>query len=255
MSVDHRTVLVQGASRGIGLEFVRQLAARPDVGKVFATCRQPAAAAELQALAEAPEVGAAVALVQLDVEDEASIASAAERVGSEALQIDLLINCAGLLHDASGMQPERRLSQLEPDNLLRSYAVNGMGPALVVKHFHPLLRAGERPLVANLSARVASIGDNGLGGWYAYRAAKAAQNMFTRCMAIELGRGNRPVRVVALHPGTVDTGLSKPFQKNVPEGKLFPVSKAVAQLLNVMDELEDGVTGRFFAWDGSEIPW
>ena len=255
MTADRKIVLVQGASRGIGLEFTRQLAARPDVGAVFATCRQPAAAAALQAIADTRDEATAVTLVPMDVEDEASIASAAERVGGETAQLDVLINCAGLLHDAAGMQPERRLAQLEPANLLRSYAVNGMGPALVVKHFHGLLKAGERPIVANLSARVASIGDNGLGGWYAYRAAKAAQNMFTRCMAIELGRGNRPVRVVALHPGTVDTDLSKPFQRNVPEGKLFPVSRAVEQLLKVIDGLDESATGRFYAWDGSEILW
>jgi NAD(P)-dependent dehydrogenase (short-subunit alcohol dehydrogenase family) len=243
--------MVQGASRGIGLEFARQLAAREDIGLVVATCREPDAAGSLRTLSEA----ASLAIVALDVEDEASIDSAATAVAGHAAQIDLLVNCAGLLHDADGVAPERRLDQLASAPLLRGFAVNALGPALVVKHFRPLLQQARRPIVANLSARVGSITDNRLGGWYGYRASKAAQNMLTRCMAIELGRGRRPVTVVALHPGTVDTDLSRPFQRNVPEGKLFSTEQAVGQLLAIIDGLTPEDSGRFFAWDGSEIPW
>ncbi len=251
MNGQAKTVLVQGASRGIGLEFVRQLARRPDVAQVIATCRKPGSASELQALA----LETALSVHALDIEQEASIEAAAQQVAAVTDHLDLLINCSGLLHDATGVAPERRLEQLDAGNFQRSFAVNAVGPALVVKHFHKLLRAGEKPLVANLSARVGSIGDNRLGGWYAYRASKAAQNMLTRCMAIELGRGSRPIAVVALHPGTVDTDLSKPFHKNVPQNKLFSVDRAVSQLIDVIYHLDAGATGRFFAWDGSEIPW
>jgi NAD(P)-dependent dehydrogenase (short-subunit alcohol dehydrogenase family) len=246
-----KIILVQGASRGIGLEFARQLAAREDVARVFASCRDPDAASSLQDLVATAGVHA----IAMDIEDESSVRSAAELVAAHTPRLDLLINCAGLLHDASGISPERRLDQLDPAALLRSFAVNAVGPALVVKHFRHLLQQSEHAVVANLSARVGSIGDNRLGGWYAYRAAKAAQNMLTRCMAIELGRGGRSVTLVSLHPGTVDTDLSRPFQRNVPEGKLFSTERAVSQLLTIIDGLGTQDSGRFFAWDGSEIPW
>ncbi|MEM9057314.1 MAG: SDR family oxidoreductase [Pseudomonadota bacterium] len=250
METQTKIALVQGASRGLGLEFVRQLAARADIERVIATCRQPETAKDLAALAVE-----GVSVYALDVESEDSIEAAAAAIASATPRLDLLINCAGLLHDGAGLMPERRLATLNAANFQRSFAVNAIGPALVVKELAALLRAGDRPLVANLSARVGSITDNRLGGWYAYRAAKAAQNMLTRCLAIELGRGGRPVRVVALHPGTVDTELSKPFQRGVPEGKLFSVNNAVKKLLKVIDNLDVADTGSFYAWDGSPIPW
>ncbi len=243
--------LVQGASRGIGLEFARQLAGRSDVGRIIASCRDPSSADMLREL----EADAPVDVLAMDVEDEASIVTAARQTAARFSRIDLLINCAGLLHDSEGMGPERRLDQLEPSNLHRSFAVNAIGPALVVKHFRNLLQASKRAVVANISARVGSIADNRLGGWYAYRASKAAQNMLTRSMAIELGRGARPVTLISLHPGTVDTDLSRPFQRNVPEGNLFSTERAVGQLLSIIDGVTREDSGRFFAWDGSEIPW
>jgi NAD(P)-dependent dehydrogenase (short-subunit alcohol dehydrogenase family) len=246
-----KTVFVQGASRGIGLEFARQLAGRDDFAQVLASCRDPDNASDLQDLA----AKAGVRIIAMDIEDENSVRSAAELAAAQAPRLDLLINCAGLLHDASGISPERRLDQLDPAALLRSFAINAIGPALVVKHFRHLLQRSDHAVVANLSARVGSITDNRLGGWYAYRSAKAAQNMLTRCMAIELGRGGHPVTLVSLHPGTVDTDLSRPFQRNVPEGKLFTSERAVSQLLTIIDGLGPQDSGRFFAWDGSEIPW
>jgi NAD(P)-dependent dehydrogenase (short-subunit alcohol dehydrogenase family) len=108
---------------------------------------------------------------------------------------------------------------------------------------------------ASISARVGSIGDNRLGGWYAYRGAKAAQNMFTRTLAVEWARSRRNVVCVALHPGTTDTDLSRPFQASVPEGKLFAPARTVHQLLGVIDGLTTTDSGRFLAWDGSEVPW
>ncbi len=113
----------------------------------------------------------------------------------------------------------------------------------------------ERAVFASISARVGSIGDNRLGGWYAYRGAKAAQNMFTKTLSVEWARSRRNVTCVALHPGTTDTELSRPFQANVPPEKLFPPERTVRQLLGVIDGLVTGDTGRFLAWDGSEIPW
>ena len=127
----------------------------------------------------------------------------------------------------------------------------------MAKHFHRLLTDHrERAVLANLSARVGSIEDDRLGGWYAYRGSKAAQNLFTRNLSIELGRLSKRVIVLALHPGTVDTDLSAPFQRNVPEERLFSVERAARQLLEIVDHASrDTHHGGFFAWDGAPIPW
>jgi NAD(P)-dependent dehydrogenase (short-subunit alcohol dehydrogenase family) len=136
----------------------------------------------------------------------------------------------------------------------RSYRINAIGPALVARHFLPLLAADRKSAFAALSARVGSIGDNGLGGWHAYRASKAALNMLLKTLAIELARRNPGALCVGLHPGTVDTGLSRPFQRGVPEGKLFTPRQSARLLLNVLDGLSTEHTGQVFAWDGQRIP-
>lgn len=242
--------MVQGASRGLGLELSCQLLDRYD--RVVATCRRPQDATELRDLARV--AGDRMRVVTLDVEDEASVARAAEAVRAETDRLHLLLNVAGLLHDGP-LGPEKRLDDVQPEHLARVFAVNAFGPLLVAKHFGSLLTHGERAVLANLSARVGSIGDNRLGGWYAYRASKAAQNMFTRNVAIELGRRSKALVVLALHPGTVDTQLSAPFSRRVPEGKLFPVSRAARQLLDIVDGATPGDSGSFFAWDGQPIEW
>jgi NAD(P)-dependent dehydrogenase (short-subunit alcohol dehydrogenase family) len=250
---DGSRVLVQGASRGIGLEFVRQLLAEPCCGRIFAACRRPDEARDLAGLAAA---GPRLRVVALDVADEASIEAAARGVAAETDRLHLVVNCGGVLHGgAAALAPEKRLADVRPAALAASFAVNAFGPLLVARHFERLLAHRERAVFASISARVGSIGDNRLGGWYAYRGAKAAQNMFTRTLAIEWARSKRNVVAVALHPGTTDTDLSRPFQGNVSPGKLFPPERTVRQLLGVIDRLTPADSGRFLAWDGSEIPW
>jgi len=250
---DGSQALVQGASRGIGLEFVRQLLAQPAVGRVFAACRAPDRAGDLAALAASEP---RLQLVPLDVTDEAEIARAAETVAGMTDRLHLVLNCAGVLHGgAASLAPEKRLADVRPEALALSFAVNAFGPLLVAKHFERLLAHRERAVFASISARVGSIGDNRLGGWYAYRGAKAAQNMFTKTLAIEWSRSRRNVVCVALHPGTTDTDLSQPFQANVAPDKLFSPDRTVLQLLQVIDRLAPADTGRFYAWDGREIPW
>jgi NAD(P)-dependent dehydrogenase (short-subunit alcohol dehydrogenase family) len=246
-------VLIQGSSRGIGLEFVRQLLGDAAPGRIFAACRAPQASPSLAELAaQDPRLG----LLKLDVTNESSIQAAAAAVAAEVPRLHLIVNCAGLLHDrAAGIAPEKRLADVEPDALAASFAVNAAGPLLVAKHFEPLLAHAERAVFASISARVGSISDNRLGGWYAYRGSKAAQNMFTKTLAIEWARSRRNVICVALHPGTTDTELSRPFQANVPPQKLFAVERTVAQLLAVIDRLTPADSGRFLAWDGAEIAW
>ncbi|MDJ0852498.1 MAG: SDR family NAD(P)-dependent oxidoreductase, partial [Myxococcota bacterium] len=167
-----RVELVQGASRGLGLAFTRALLDRPDVQRVVATCRDPEASeglAELRA-----RRGDALLVLPLDVRDEATVAAAAARV-AEACgpQLHGLINCAGVLHESSGLRPEKKLEDVDPAKLRSVFEVNAFGPLLLAKHFVGLLRHDERAVLANVSARVGSIGDNRLGGWYAYRGSKA----------------------------------------------------------------------------------
>jgi NAD(P)-dependent dehydrogenase (short-subunit alcohol dehydrogenase family) len=187
-----------------------------------------------------------------DLEDEASLVSAAAEL-QDGAPIRRMIVATGLLH-AEGVAPERSTSALDAAQLLRLYAVNAVGPALIAKHFLPLLPRAEPSVFAALSARVGSIGDNRLGGWHSYRASKAALNMLIRTMAIELKRTRPQAILVGLHPGTVDTRLSKPFQRGVPEGRLFTPDDSGERLLAVVDGLGLEDSGGVFAWDGQRIP-
>jgi len=230
-----------------------QLLARTDVEQVVATCRQPEASAGLrEAQSRHPR---RLVVLPLDVLEEDSIAGAAEQVLGLCDRLHLLVNCAGVLHAASELQPEKRLEALDPAALRQVFEVNAFGPIIVARHFLPLLRHEERSVVANLSARVGSIEDNQAGGWYGYRASKAAQNMFTKTLAIELRRRAPSCICVALHPGTVDTDLSRPFQHGVDADRLFSVERAAHQLLEIIDSLQPDETGSFLGWDRKPIPW
>jgi NAD(P)-dependent dehydrogenase (short-subunit alcohol dehydrogenase family) len=185
----------------------------------------------------------------IDLEDEASIAAAAGRItGSPTL----VVVATGLLHDGE-RGPEKAMRDLDPAWMARNFAINAIGPALVAKHVLPLMPKSGRMVFAVLSARVGSISDNKLGGWYGYRASKAAVNQLVRTLAIEDKRRNSSGIVVALHPGTVDTGLSRPFQANVSPGRLFKPDRAAVQLLDVIDGLRAPDSGKLFAWDGVEV--
>jgi NAD(P)-dependent dehydrogenase (short-subunit alcohol dehydrogenase family) len=189
----------------------------------------------------------------LDLLDEASIEAAAAHV-AEGPPPTLVIVATGLLHDsASG--PEKALRDLDPVWLAKIYAVNAIGPALVAKHFLPVMPRTGRAVFAALSARVGSITDNRLGGWHGYRASKAALNMIVRNLAIEERRRNDRAIVVALHPGTVDTALSRPFQGNVQAGRLFDAERAALQLLDVIEDLKVLDSGKLFDFEGKEIPF
>jgi NAD(P)-dependent dehydrogenase (short-subunit alcohol dehydrogenase family) len=254
---DEISAVVTGANRGLGLAFCRQLLRVPRVSRIHAACRNPEAAKDLAALS-ASELSR-LRILPMDVTKEPSIAQMAARVGEEGRPVNLVINVAGLLHrysaDGDGPGPERRLADIDPQWLEESFRVNASGPLLVAKHLQPLLPRRAHAVFASISARVGSIGDNRLGGWYAYRGSKAAQNMFTRSLGIELRRRAAGIVCVGLHPGTTDTGLSRPFQKGVPPGKLFTPDRAAGYLLTVIDGLDSDDNGSFFAWDGAEIPW
>jgi NAD(P)-dependent dehydrogenase (short-subunit alcohol dehydrogenase family) len=159
-----------------------------------------------------------------------------------------------VLHDGA-LRPEKRIEDADPERLRRVFEVNAFGPLLVAKHFLALLRHPERAVLANLSARVGSIEDNRIGGWYGYRASKAAQNMFTRTLAIELRRRAPGVICVALHPGTVATALSEPFRGSVDPARVFTPRRAAEQIWAVVQSLSPEDGGRFLDWAGKPIPW
>jgi NAD(P)-dependent dehydrogenase (short-subunit alcohol dehydrogenase family) len=189
----------------------------------------------------------------IDIEDEASIAAAALRLSAQA-PIRLMIVATGLLHDGA-FQPEKTYRRLDAENLARSFRVNAIGPAMVAKHFLPLLPKSGRSLFAVISARVGSIEDNRLGGWYGYRASKAALNQFMRTFAIELSREKPDAICVALHPGTAATRLSEPFRGGVSSGKLFRPDQSARHMLAALGRLTPADSGHLIAWDGSRIPF
>lgn len=185
---------------------------------------------------------------RLDLEQPASIAEAASGLAAEA-PYQLIINAAGLLHRGE-ITPEKSFSAIEHEALSAVFQVNTLGPALVLRHFLPLLDS--RGAMAMLSAKVGSIGDNRLGGWYAYRAAKAALNMLIKTAAIEVARTRPQTRLLSLHPGTVSSGLSQPFRGAVTAR---PAKLAAHELLTLIDRLGPADSGNFFAYDGQRLPW
>ena len=228
-----------GASGGIGGALASRLEQSGDYARVLRFSRRPGVDSE-----------------SIDILDEASIMAAAAAAESAVDRLDLILVATGRLQDACwSVLPEKSWRALDAGALQAMFAVNTIGPALVAKHFLPLLRRGTRGVFAALSARVGSIEDNHLGGWYGYRASKAALNMMVRTLAIELSRRNPDAVCVALHPGTVDTPLSAPFQRGVRPEKLFAPETAAEHLLRVIAELSPADSGKLLAWDGSAVPF
>ena len=251
-TLNSANTLIVGASQGIGLGFVKRLLQDDRIAKVYATYRQLESANELISLEK--QYSDKLVGLSLDITEESQIAEVVQRIKAEVNKLNLVINCVGILHDDT-FQPEKSLKQINSENLLRYFQVNSIGSILLAKHLLPLFRHSENSVFASISAKLASIGDNEIGGWYGYRASKTALNMFMRTAAIEYGRSCPKTLIVTLHPGTTDTRLSRPFQRNVPPEKLFSVELCVIQLLSVIDQLQDGDSGKFFSWDGSELPW
>lgn len=187
----------------------------------------------------------------LDLLEESSIEAAAAAVKAIG-RPRLVIDATGILCDDE-MSPEKALRQIDPAQMARSYAINAIGPALLLKHFGPVMAREGKAVFATLSAKVGSIGDNGLGGWISYRAAKAGLNQIVRTASIELGRRAPHLAVLALHPGTVDTGLSKPFAKAGLE--VQTPETAAGRLLSVIDAADASQAGGFFSYTGDRLPW
>jgi NAD(P)-dependent dehydrogenase (short-subunit alcohol dehydrogenase family) len=226
---DQFHALVIGASGAIGAAFVELLTNSPRCASVrgLHRCSTP----------------------RLDFADEDSIAEAARALGT-GRRYHLIINAAGVLHSEHFM-PERRLADLSYMQMQATFQANTFGPALLLRHFVPLL-ARERAVMAMLSAKVGSIGDNRLGGWYSYRSSKAALNMMVKTAAIEVARTQKNSVLVALHPGTVNSWLSQPFRGETI-GR--PALQAAADMLQVIDTLKPADSGTFRSYSGAALPW
>ncbi len=235
---DNLQVAVIGASGGIGRGFIEHFQECEQVEKIYAFSRSSLSFDN-----------AKVTSGIIDLEDEESIEAAADSVVGKC---DIIITATGILHGDS-IAPEKTLRNLDAETIQAVLNINYVGPSLVGKYFLPLLPREGRSVFAMLSARVGSISDNMLGGWYSYRASKAALNMFIKTASIETARKHKEAVLIALHPGTVETNLSEPFQGNVPTGKLFTAEYSTEQMINVMNTIEPSKSGLLFAYDGEEV--
>lgn len=238
---DRLNAVVVGATGGIGSALLSQLQQDPSVRSVFALSKgQP------DSLTEKAQ------WLPVNLEDEHTLASAAKVIRDAIAHIHLVVIATGFLHDGTAVQPEKTFRALDKEDLERLFLINSIGPALLAKHFLPLLPRKERSVFAALSARVGSISGNGLGGWYGYRASKAALNMLIKTLSVEAGRTHPSAVCVGLHPGTVDTKLSKPFTGSGAYDVVSPEASA-ANLLAVIDGLTPEHTGKVWDWQGQEV--
>jgi NAD(P)-dependent dehydrogenase (short-subunit alcohol dehydrogenase family) len=234
--------VIFGASGGIGAALAAAVAASGRYDQVWAGSRSGTVAP-----------GGTVAF-GFDLIDESSIAAAAALIGQHG-PVALAFVATGVLSGGPDFQPEKSYKAQDPAAYARAFATNTTGPALIGKHFLPLLPRRERAVFAALSARVGSIADNRLGGWHAYRASKAALNMILRNFAIELGRSHPQAVIAALHPGTVATALSAPFRRAGEGRQILTPEQSAAHLLAVIDGLTPADSGQLIAWDGEAIPF
>lgn len=196
---------------------------------------------------------AGVEHVQCDY-SEPALQALAEQLRQREEPLTLLFCAVGVLHGERGM-PEKKLSELNSEQLTHYFAVNSIVPALILKHLIPVMPRSEPAKAIVLSAKIAGISDNRLGGWYGYRASKAALNMLIKTASVELARSHRKLCLVAMHPGTTDTPLSRPFTQSLPDDRLFSPTLTTERLWSVIDALRPEDTGRFVHWDGSDLPW
>ena len=245
-SVPTKVAIVVGASGGIGGAVVEKVSGRHDIEKVFAVSRKVVEAADPKVIpikvgSTEGDIQKGVSLIKESVHDY------------ELLAFEVVI-ATGILHDGS-LQPEKRIESLDNESALRVFEVNTLLPMLWLKAMSSLFSKKTAVKVAVLSARVGSIGDNGLGGWYSYRASKAALNMMLKTYAVESARRFPLMKLISFHPGTTETALSEPFRSNVPDKKLFTPEFVAQCLAAVMSEAEvDGMLS-FVAWDGKAIDW
>ncbi|MFT6734112.1 MAG: NAD(P)-dependent dehydrogenase (short-subunit alcohol dehydrogenase family) [Polaribacter sp.] len=247
-----KAAVVIGASGGIGKAVLERLMHDTKVTRVFAISRNPSVTEQIDN--RSPESGNQKVVWLRSDYSEKSISDISEELTEYKGRVSIVCICNGILH-GDDFSPERRIEDIDSVNLQRIFNVNALIPIIWLKHLRSLLTGDDICRVAVLSARVGSIGDNRLGGWYAYRASKAALNMMLQNVAIEFARRAKNVQIVAFHPGTTDTGLSKPFQKNVPKGKLFKSEFVAERLLNILFQYQTVGPFAYLDWDNKTIPF
>ena len=243
------TIIIFGISGGIGQAIAAEFLKKFDTIRIYAPVRSLINLEELHC-------SSTQTIIQMEwhSEDEASLTTIASEIKQHGHAIDYCVSALGALH-SDDVKPEKKLGQLSTKNLIWNYNVNAILHTLIIKEISGLMNKKSPAFMGFLSARVGSISDNKLGGWYSYRAAKAALNMIIRCAAIELKRYNKTLSIVGIHPGTVDTNLSKPFQAHVPEHKLFSADYAASKIMkNIIQTVSAEDSGNVFAYDGSRVP-
>ena len=234
-----RKVAVIGSSGAIGSAFVNHYINDLSVNSIFSFSRSSIGIDNNK-----------VKHFSIDIENESSIQNAAKSV--EEINFDEVIIASGLLH-TNEFGPEKSIKDLKADNILKVLNVNTVGPAILGKYFLPLLNKDNKSVMAFLSARVGSISENKLGGWYAYRASKSALNQVIKTFSIELKRTNPKAIIIGLQPGTVDSELSAPFKRSVSNNKLFSAEYSVSQLIGVIERADESSSGNLISWDGEII--
>lgn len=240
---DGFTALVTGASGGIGDAVVKALLASPRPGRVLGVSRE-----------HCKHEDERFESLCLDLSRQEDLGLLEEKINASPLH--LAFNAIGVLHDETRrIEPEKKFADLDAEAMAYLFQVNAVIPALLLKALQESLKGNHPAIFASLSARVGSIGDNHLGGWYSYRASKAAHNMLIKTASIELSRLNPRAMTISLHPGTTDTRLSLPFQARVPEEKLFSPSYVAERLLEVLGRRTTSDSGGFYDWADERVPW
>ena len=242
-----KQVLVIGAGHGIGLALVKQLLNDKDKYSITATYRDSSKAEGLLALSED------VNIYQLDPCNETMVRQFSQETQSTLDQLFLIINCVGFLHDKT-MLPEKNVSQITSEKLQHYFKVNTTVTPLLAKYFGDTLKNKNKSYFVSLSAKIGSIEDNRIGGWYGYRASKAALNMIIKCLAIEFARYGSKCVFLAIHPGTTITSLSEPYIKNTSL-KLHTAEESAKNILKVIFSKDFSGKAEFYSWDDTKIKW
>lgn len=234
-----KSVAIIGSSGAIGRAFLDAYIADKEISNIYSISRT-----------EVESNDERIIHINIDVTDEVSVKAAASKIGENRL--DKLIVATGILHTEL-FGPEKSIKDIEIENFVKIFSVNAFGPALIGKYFLPLMKKDKKSIAAFLSARVGSISENKLGGWYAYRASKSALNQIIKNFSIESKRTNPTGIIIGLQPGTVKSKLSEPFQKNVKKGKLLLPKDSVKSLIRVIESVMQNDSGKIFDWKGEEI--